>query len=494
MKKVIEKIEPPKWVLVICFIALILRIPSFFEPFSYGDEMIYLTLGDALKKGFVLYLDIHDNKPPFLYFIAALAGNVFWFKVILAFWASVTIGLFWKLVATLFPKNKRVVEVGTIVFAALTTLPTLEGNIANAENFFIGLTIAGFLVLFTQKHTLRNLILAGTLFGGAALFKIPAAFDMPAILLFWLITETKDKKSLLAVIKRFTIVTLGFLTPILLSFGWYFIRGALPEYWVAAYLQNFGYLSSWRGGASDVPFVIKNLSLLIRGALVILGTTLIWFFRKKLSQPFIFAVVWLLVSLFAVTLSERPYPHYLLQATAPIAILAGMLAAAKTVEQVLVIIPLALAAFVPFYYHYYDYSIPNYYGRFWRFATGEVDREGYFGLFDGNVARNYKIADFIVKATTPDEKIFVVGDSPPIYALSRRVPPIKYVADYHITDFSSDEEITEILENSPPELIIILPDTTVHPALLALLDSNYILVRTIADAEIWSHIERRTLK
>jgi len=95
----------PIWLLVLLAISFILRIPSFFEPFSYGDEMIYLTLGNAIKNGLTLYQDIHDNKPPLLYFTAAVAGNVFWFRTILAFWMMLATTLFWHLAKTLFPKN-----------------------------------------------------------------------------------------------------------------------------------------------------------------------------------------------------------------------------------------------------------------------------------------------------------------------------------------------------------------------------------------------------
>jgi len=98
----LNKIHLPRWIIILLAVVLILRIPTFFEPFSYGDETIYLTLGEGIKQGKVLYKDIHDNKPPLLYILAAIAGNVFWFKTILAFWSLITIVLFWKLAKALF--------------------------------------------------------------------------------------------------------------------------------------------------------------------------------------------------------------------------------------------------------------------------------------------------------------------------------------------------------------------------------------------------------
>ena len=84
----------PNWLILLLSGVFVLRIPSFFEPYFYGDEMIYLDLGEAARRGMVFYRDIHDNKPPLLYYLAGIAGNVFWFRAILAFWMLVTIVLF----------------------------------------------------------------------------------------------------------------------------------------------------------------------------------------------------------------------------------------------------------------------------------------------------------------------------------------------------------------------------------------------------------------
>src|SRR5690554_2837113 len=125
----------PKWLFILLFAILVLRIPTLFEPYSYGDEMIYLALGEGIRDGLTLYRDIHDNKPPLLYFTAAVAGNLFWFKAILAVWHLITIYLFWKLITILFPDEQKKQLIAVTFFSVFTTLPLLEGNIANAELF-----------------------------------------------------------------------------------------------------------------------------------------------------------------------------------------------------------------------------------------------------------------------------------------------------------------------------------------------------------------------
>ena len=187
MKKLVERLHLPNWLTFILLIVFILRIPTFFEPFYYGDETIYLTLGEGIKQGVPLYKGLHDNKPPFIYLIAAVAGNVFWFKVILAVSSFAGIILFWKLSRSFFGKNEKFQKVSTLVFSVLSTIPLFEGNIANAEMFMITLSLAAIYVLWGRVYTPKNLLLSGVLFSLAALFKVPAAFELPAIIIYWLI-------------------------------------------------------------------------------------------------------------------------------------------------------------------------------------------------------------------------------------------------------------------------------------------------------------------
>jgi hypothetical protein len=482
--------------LLLCAI-FALRIPSFFEPFSYGDEMIYLSLGEAIRRGMTLYKDIHDNKPPLIYFLAALSGNVFWFRAILASWMMATTILFWKLTLSLFPKRLRLQQASVVVFAILTTLPLLEGQTSNSELFMLAPTISAFLILFSQKSPPIKIFLAGVLFSFATLFKVPAAFDVGAIVFFWFIT-LKSSKSLPSTFSNLFLLILGFLLPIAFSAIWYFHKAALPEYLVAAFLQNVGYLSSWRPTEVQEPFLVKNAPLIARGLVVLFGSFSLYVFRKHLSKPFIFASLWLLFSLFAATLSERPYPHYLIQIVPPVSLLTGILLTKSTLEQSLSVIPLSLAALVPVYYHFWYYPTAPYYQRFIQFASRSVSREEYFDKFDTNVNRNYRIANFLTCSSKRNDPIFVWGESSPVYALSRRLPPLKYIATYHIIDFSSQEEVLQTLTQNKPAFIIILPQSPAFPSLAPLLDSNYLLIENIDGAKIWKlvnpTITRRLLR
>jgi len=328
------------------------------------------------------------------------------------------------------------------------------------------------------------------MFSIATLFKVPAAFEMPIIVILWLFEEKFNLGGLIKVSKKTIILLLGFIAPILLTFVWYFSRNGLSEYIGAAFVQNVGYLSSWRPDDIQKSFIDRNLPLLIRGFIVFATVTILYIYRKKLSPTFIFATIWLLLSLFAATLSERPYPHYLMQTVPPLSILVAILFTTSNKEQVFSIIPLFIFGVTPFYFKFWYYPTSSYYNRFLEFATGRVTIEEYFKKFDTKLPRNYKVAEFLTTMTKPDDRVFVWGSTSTIYALSKRLPPIKYVTDYHVKDFYSPEIVLKDLATSPPFVIVLLPEADNFPQLKNFLIDNYLRIKTIDNAEIW-HLMRR---
>ncbi len=176
-------------ILVILAGVVLLRLPSLFEPYWYGDEGVYLTVGQALARGANLYKDIHDNKPPLLYLVAAVAGTQFWFRFIALGWNVATVAVFGKLAKKWWEGGDGAMW-ATVLFAVLTSLPFLEGNIANAELFFLLPTVAAFGILWSGKGYGASVV-AGGLYGLAALFKMPAILEAGVWPVYWLITGEK---------------------------------------------------------------------------------------------------------------------------------------------------------------------------------------------------------------------------------------------------------------------------------------------------------------
>lgn len=494
--KLISVIDTPIWLEIFFVVLILLRIPSFFEPYYYGDEMIYLTLGEGIRQGVPLYSGIHDNKPPLLYLTAALSSNLFIFKTILAFWNLITVYGFWKLVKYLFPTKVKLQNVATVLFGLLTTLPLFEGNIVNAELFMIGPVIFAFWILLSKENTIKNLLISGSLFSVGALFKIPAAFDILGILVFWFISiRFNNKKNALQDLRGLFVksiyLSIGFIVPIVITFIWYYFSGSFKEYLTAAFFQNFGYVSSWRPTTANLTFVEKNGPLLIRFGVMMSGFISLLILKNKVSKQLLFTSAWLLSTLFAVTLSERPYPHYFVQSLGPVSVLLAMLFTIKNIEQVLVIVPLSIAFFVPFYFKFWYYPTISYYQRFFEFASGKIDKTEYFNRFSPNLVENYKIANFLSKSSRKDDKVFIwSNDSSAIYSLSRRLPPTKYVADYHFIDFSSKDDIITTLHKSMPKFIVITHNSFPFPELSVFVNQNYYIISESDTSQIWLYLNK----
>jgi hypothetical protein len=62
--------------IVIGVTLVVLRAPSLIEPPQFSDEGTYANIGFALDHGAVLYRDVWDNKPPGVYWLAALINLV----------------------------------------------------------------------------------------------------------------------------------------------------------------------------------------------------------------------------------------------------------------------------------------------------------------------------------------------------------------------------------------------------------------------------------
>jgi len=460
--------------LLILILVFLLRLPLLFEPFTYADEGIYLTLGQAIRKGLVLYRDIHDNKPPMLYLLAALAGSFPLYRLIHFLWSFATIFAFYKLAQVLFAKKQKPVLVTTGVFAILTSLHTFEGNIGNAENFMLLPTLGGFYlflkslqsnlnqtkgpILLTGNNFSFIFFIVGVLFSLAVLFKVPAVFDFAAILVFILFTFIFSRKNYRPLIKFFFLVLLGFALPLLISVAYFSYKNALSQYLTAAFLQNFPYLSSWGGEKMAMGKI--PLSLLARALGLMLIIILLFTAWRKIGWQVKLVIVWFSFSLFAALLSSRPYPHYLIQVLPSFSLSFGLLSFNKIQKKLKFIPALLVLIFVLTFVFFRFWYYPNlpYLKNFYQFLLGFKSHQEYLVSFDKTTPKIYQTANFIKNHTQAEEKIFIWGTYPSIYALSQRLPVGRYTVSYHIIDFNAYQETLAVLEKNQPRWIIIAKD------------------------------------
>lgn len=430
--KMTKLLKQHRLFLFICFLFFVLRLPSIFEPYWYGDEGVYLTLGQGIRKGLILYRQIHDNKPPTLYYLAALGQSVSGFRFILFLWMIPTIYVFYR-----FSKNK----LATLLFLVLGSVPLIEGNIANAEIFMLLPTILSVFLFLSQKY-----FLAGLSLGFAFTFKVPVVAELGFLCLWLLVFNFKKPKLLFT---YYVLLITGFLLPIALWTVYFYLKGALPQFLFAALLQNFGYLSSWTTGTHS-GFATGG-GLMTRAFFLLLSWFFLYFFhrRKFLNRHTLFLLAWLAAAFFGALLSARPYPHYLIQVLPPLCLLLSL----SLQDRRLLLVPLVLFLLI-LRYKFYFYPTLSYYSNFYSYIVNLKSEASYRSFFGNNVNQTYDIANYIKKNSQKSDRIFIWGDEPYIYALSNRLPASRYTVAYHIIDFHAYSESLDQLKTYLPKIIV----------------------------------------
>ena len=485
--------------IILLAIVTLLRIPNLFEPYWYGDEGIYLTLGMAVRRGLVLYRDIHDNKPPLLYLVAAVAGSEFWFKFILLGWNLLTIIVFYRLAELLFPKYRCAPIVASSLLALLTLL--LEGNIANGEIFMILPVTLG--MLFTwhlySKSTIRSIdsfllpALVGLSFSAGMLFKVPAAVDFAAALFFIVVGSSTTIREIWKKMWHPTtfVMIAAFLFPLFLSLLYYGVLGGLSPYLKSALLQNVGYLGSW-GSGSHGPSTLGHSGLLLRTIALGLAALTIWIMGRRfhLRPSLRLIALWFIFALYGALLSARPYPHYLLEPAVPCALLLTILLFGKQrIGKIMAVMLLSITVFAYMKVGFWQYNTLSYYQNFWNWFTKHESTEQYFAYFGSQVNMTYQVAKYLKMTTNQGDRIFVWGDHPYIYALSGRLPAGRYTVAYHVVDFGGYEETARAIVDQKPTVILTFSDENREfPQLTSELAASYMKTKQIDTATLYRRI------
>ena len=475
----LKKLLKSNFFLFIVVLFFLLRLPSLFEPYWYDDEGIYLTIGQALNRGVKLYSQIHDNKPPLLYLMAAFSKTVFGFRLLLFFIMIPTVYLFFKLTKKFL--SEKLSKIAVIIFIILSSIPLIEGNIANAEIFMLLPTLLAFLV-FLNAHQPLHYLFSGLLLGLTFMIEAPAAVEF-AVIVFWALTQSFNWKT----IKNCLILLCGFLIPLIFSSIYFFISGGFNYLIYASVLQNFGYLSSWSTGSQTSSALKGELPLRLISLLFLLVLGYLLKIFKKIDHKLFLIISWFAFSLFGALLSGRPYPHYLIEIIPPLSILiAHLLSKNKKSVKLIIIIYFIVLAVAIIKYKFYFYRTILYYSNFYSYITNHKLKTDFDNYFGWQVSENYRISEFLKNNTKPNDKIFIWGDRASIYALSNRLPVGRFTTAYHIIDFNGYSETIEKFKIDLPKVIIYynMPGRK-FPGLDLLIEKYYYLSAQIGDALIF---------
>ncbi len=443
-------------------IALLLRLPSLYEPNWYGDEGIYQVIGQAMAAGRPLYVGIWDNKPPLLYIIYMIFnGDQFWTRLVSLLFMLGAIIVFYFLSRKLFKKPKSVYT-ATALFAVLFATPFLEGNIANSENFML-LPILGAMYLALGSR----IIPAGLLLSAAFLLKIVAIFDLGALLFFFFtILSFKDIKKWF--VKSF-LLGVSFVIPIVTTVLFFSITGGLSDFMTATFSQNVSYVG--------VQWLLFIKLLLLAGFCFA-----IFLKRKMLSLPQIFIYSWLGFSVFNAFFGGRPWIHYLLVALPAFCLFIAQTFEDKKLRVINIILAIVLLVFFAKNFWVYGKTL-SYYTNFTAFFSSQKTAAEYQNFFDWYVVRDYEVAAYIRQQSKSDDKLFIWGDNAQIYALSKRLPAGRYTVAYHVTFYKSALlETRAVIEREKPIFILALRDD-LPPVLL---DPSYSLKTVLRGVRIYA--------
>lgn len=445
---------------IILAIFSLLRLPSVLEPYWYGDEGIYETIGIALNHGRLLYSGVWDNKPPMLYLIYQLFnGDLFWVRLASLIFGFFSVVVFFALARKLF-KNQIAILVSTLFFTVIFATPVVEANVANAENFILLPILLAFYLTFEAKKRKRIFLyfVSGLLLSFAFLIKIVALFDLSALLFALFVARflgnirsnrqglRKEAKKAFTQVSEELYILLGFIIPILFFCLYFLLQGSFGDFLDASFFSNIGYVGY------ENFFIVANGLLYIKLGLLIFWLLLVFHYRKKLGAAGVLVFAWTAFELFSAFFSHRPYTHYLMVFLPSASLLLGYIIEEKIYK---VGIPLVIIIFIVVNYNFNFYKkIGPYYANYFSYlTTGSVN--SYQNFFDKNTVRDYDLAQFIKDKTNKNDNVFLWGDSAQIYALSGKLPPGRFTVAYHITQSPKNiEETKQAVAKAAPKYII----------------------------------------
>ena len=475
-------------------LVFILRIPSLFEPFWYGDEGIFAAVGHGMNKGQMLYSQTWDNKPPMIYIYYSLifrlfGESMFWLRLVTAVWVTLTPLVVFDIVRRLWSDRRGILAV--LVFGILASLPVIEGNLALTEILMLLPTsIAFWLILLKNKGLFKNFddvfvyLTAGALLCIAFLFKQMAVFDAVAAGIIVLTMQEKP-------IKRATSLVVGFLGVFIVVGSYFLLRGTLGDFIFAAYTYYFIYLSE--GPGLPKYFIVFK----ILPAAIATGFVFYQFFKHRKITLTLAMLMWICFALLGSIFSGRPYGHYLVQMILPITLFLVSLTRwqkMKIFDLSVSLIILASGLYVlnkAFGLNNFQGDVlrTSYYRNFIDFALGEKNYRQYSDSFDHNAYKLKSVSEYLIAKGSADQYIYIWGDYSWAYVLSDAKESSRYITSFHVRGLpnGADEVINSLTKNKP-KFIVKTPNAIGDfTELDEFIDKyNYRLINTVEGSEIFA--------
>lgn len=295
-----------KYLLILIIVFVLLRLPSLFEGFWYPDEGFYAAQAEGILRGKTMYLDSWDHKPPLMVWLYLIGGIVGWdtgypiIKILSIIAGIITILLVQKFLAQ--AKIKRTIQALLLTLTVLLLgTPILEGNLANSEVFFIPINTAIlYLSLYKRKPYLTGILLSLTfLIKPQAFIEGLAIVSLVGIYDLWRQRRKFDTKYYLKLFGTFLSIPLAYLL-------YTYLSGSLYAFYDATFVTNFLYIREEKG---TTEWTVVKLAV----ALVVFLYALVKLKKDQIAKTNFVVFLVLIVDMVLVSLSGRPYMHYLIQ-------------------------------------------------------------------------------------------------------------------------------------------------------------------------------------
>lgn len=457
--------------------ALVLRLPSLWDPPWVNDEGTYFAVAQAMAHGYRLYVDVWENKPPALYLLYEAVYRPFGPSLlavrIIACVAAIGLLLgVWRIASQLMDGERALVAVS--LAGIMLAVPFLEGTTANAELFMAVFSAASVWLAVVAGNPASS----GAATAIAVLFKAVAGFDALALGI-WLTTRQRSRAVPFAVGLAAVLAAAGALAG---------LAGILPSLVKDALLYDAGYVGHGNGGG--VPWL-----LVIKAAVLAALTFPAW----RAGLPYL----WLLYATAGTVVSGRLFGHYLIQMIAPLAIVLALHAPRVPFRRVLAALLLAYgsaAAIVAaggwaMAASGHDSILARrlqYYANVLRLATHQESYAVYRSQIDDHVNRNLRIADALGDA--PPGPLLIWGNAPWVYVLSGRLPVTPYTSALRSPEVPGETHALRaaISRGTAREVVVVDPPAPTLGAAAWGLHRHYRPVRRIDNAVIY--VWTRTLK
>jgi hypothetical protein len=109
--------------------------------------------------------------------------------------------------------------------------------------------------------------------------------------------------------------------------------------------------------------------------------------------------------------------------------------------------------------------------------------------FDPQALDIYQTANYLQARTDPEERIFIWGTQPAIYALAERSPVGRYSTSYHVIDFDGYQETIEALKKHRPRYLVVTNnEDRPFPEFFSFLNFNYAQAKQFGAFEIYHQV------